>query len=102
MGFKVAVKKQGARGKETVSLVVIDCVEMYNSADGIDMEGPGFISGLRKGDELQRFAGFVVTDLPAFNAVVQRHVTVGVSIPIVFSRAGVRYNAALVVGSRRT
>lgn len=54
------------------------------------LAGPAFAAGLREGDELVRFAGYVVTDLLNFNAIVSRHVKIGAKVAVEFRRPGAK------------
>lgn len=56
---------------------------------------PAAKAGLQPGDVLVRFAGFVVTDLAAFNAVVARNVVVGATLPVEYRRDGVSQETSL-------
>ncbi|KAH8620771.1 hypothetical protein ERJ75_000028100 [Trypanosoma vivax] len=98
LGFRVAVGRDHS-GRTT--LTIHEVTEKYTYCDG-DMErvGPAFAAGLRTGDQLVRFAGYTVTELAAFNAVVARHVLPSASIPVVFSRNGELMTTYIVVGKR--
>ncbi|EKF31405.1 hypothetical protein MOQ_004761 [Trypanosoma cruzi marinkellei] len=98
LGFRVAVNRDDA-GHTT--LTVHEVAESYVGAgDGVTREGPAFASGLRAGDQLVRFAGYAVTELAAFNAVVARHVRPHGTVPVVFSRNGQLMSSTIVVGEK--
>jgi WD40 repeat protein len=86
LGLRVAVGPPQAASSRVPSLVVAECNEVYliASADGseMSMEGPAFAAGLRIGDIITRFAGYAVTDLAAFNAIVGRHCRPGAVVPV--------------------
>lgn len=88
----------------TPSLVVAECNESYSRHDSEEdkIAGPAFVAGLRVGDILQRFAGYVVTDLQAFNTIVNRHARPGAVIPVQVLDGGSREtkSVTIVVGSR--
>ena len=95
IGLRVAGKKTGPKGREVSTLYVEECPETFttilgSSAGGeaATMPGPAYAAGLRVGDELVRFANYVVTDLANFNAVVARHARIGQSVPVQFRRYG--------------
>ena len=64
-------KAAGLRTSKTI-VVISDCTE----------GSPAFEAGIRVGDRLHRFAGFIITDIPSFNAVAARQVKVGAQIPV--------------------
>jgi hypothetical protein len=80
MGIKLAAVQhpltaaEKARGMRTAktTVTISECAEY----------SPAFDAGLRVGDTLHRFGGFVVTDIPSFNAVAARSVKIGANIPI--------------------
>ncbi|CUF73254.1 WD40 repeat-containing protein, putative [Bodo saltans] len=86
LGLRVAIGPPQAPNSRVPSLVVAECNEAYSSfaADGSEstMEGPAFVAGLRVGDIITRFAGYAVTDLAAFNAIVGRHCRPGAVVPV--------------------
>ncbi|EAN86872.1 hypothetical protein C3747_2g203 [Trypanosoma cruzi] len=98
LGFRVAVSRDDA-GHTT--LTVHEVAESYvGASDGVTREGPAFASGLRAGDQLVRFAGYAVTELAAFNAVVARHVRPHGTVPVVFSRNGQLMSSTIAVGEK--
>ncbi|RNF26488.1 uncharacterized protein Tco025E_01235 [Trypanosoma conorhini] len=98
LGFRVAV---GRDDTGHTTLTVHEVAESYLCAsDGSTREGPAFASGLRAGDQLLRFAGYAVTELAAFNAVVARHVRPWAGIPVHFLRNGQIITATIVVGEK--
>ncbi|KEG06727.1 hypothetical protein DQ04_12541000 [Trypanosoma grayi] len=98
LGFRVAVGRDDA-GHTT--LTVHEVTESYvGSNSDVAQVGPAFAAGLRAGDQLIRFAGYAVTELASFNAVVARHVRPSGSVPVVISRDGELMSATIVVGEK--
>uniref|UniRef100_A0A0A9Z6V0 3-dehydroquinate synthase n=1 Tax=Lygus hesperus TaxID=30085 RepID=A0A0A9Z6V0_LYGHE len=72
----------------------------YVNAYGEQCIGPAAAADMLAGDELVRFAGYAVTDLPAFKAIVTRHVRLNASLRVVVRRNGEEVCTTLHVGSR--
>lgn len=98
LGFRVYVGR-GSSGLPVISIKEV--ASCYINAYGEETTGPASEAGLRAGDVLVRFAGYAVTDLAAFNAVVTRHVRIGVDLPIVLQRDGEMVSTSITVGARQ-
>lgn len=81
-------------------IVIKEVAEYYTSASAGQLVGPARAAGLRAGDELVRFAGYTVTDLAAFNAIVSRHVRPGVRLGVTVRRAAEELSMVIHVGTR--
>jgi S1-C subfamily serine protease len=113
LGLRVAPKKTDT----TTKLLIDDCPEAYAAPSAVgtspargdlpnpeeqppQLPGPAFAAGLRVGDELLRFANYVVTDLASFNAIVARHAKTGQQVPVQYKRGASIQTAVIVVGSK--
>lgn len=99
LGFRVNVIRDTQTPRRT-TISIREVTPQYVNADGADVDGPAQVAGLQVGDQLVRFAGYAVTDLAAFNAVVSRHVHAGAELPVVILRSGEQLCKTIVVGSR--
>ncbi|GET87924.1 hypothetical protein, conserved [Leishmania tarentolae] len=99
LGFRVNVNRETETMQRT-TINIRDVIPHYVNTEGEDVEGPAQVAGLQVGDQLVRFAGYAVTDLAAFNAVVSRHVHPGAELPVVILRSGEQLCKTIVVGSR--
>lgn len=106
LGLRVAVGPPIFPEKSRLpSLMIAECCEAYTpegNSDALPLPGPAHAAGIRIGDLLFRFAGYAVTDLASFNAIVARHAKPGASIPVQVvdpSTKDIR-SLTLVVGTR--
>ncbi|KAG5480853.1 hypothetical protein LSCM4_06421 [Leishmania orientalis] len=99
LGFRVNVIRDAQTLRRT-TISIREVTPQYVNAEGEDVDGPAQVAGLQVGDQLVRFAGYAVTDLAAFNAVVSRHVHTGAALPVVILRNGEQLCKTIVVGSR--
>ncbi|KAG5480524.1 hypothetical protein LSCM1_06227 [Leishmania martiniquensis] len=99
LGFRVNVIRDAQTLRRT-TISIREVTPQYINAEGEDVDGPAQAAGLQIGDQLVRFAGYAVTDLAAFNAVVSRHVHTGAALPVVVLRNGEQLCKTIVVGSR--
>ncbi|TPP51028.1 WD domain, G-beta repeat family protein [Leishmania donovani] len=99
LGFRVNVNRDTQTLRRT-TISIREVTPQYVNAEGEDVDGPAQVAGLQVGDQLVRFAGYAVTDLAAFNAVVSRHVHAGAELPVVILRSGEQLCKTIVVGSR--
>jgi WD40 repeat protein len=107
VGFRVGMKKLSHHA--VPKLVVEECSETFMTAAAtstdaaalVELPGPAYAAGLRVGDELMRFANYVVTDLASFNAIASRHVKIGQTIPVQFKREGTIDTAVVVVAAKK-
>lgn len=103
LGFRVNVTRDAHAARHTSTTISIrDVAAQYVNADGVEVDGPALVAGLQAGDQLVRFAGYAVTDLAAFNAVVSRHVHSGAELPVVVQRGAELLSTTIVVGTRIT
>ncbi|KAK7196482.1 WD domain, G-beta repeat [Novymonas esmeraldas] len=101
LGFRVSVNRDAqALRRTTTTISIREVTPHYTNADGAVVDAPAQVAGLQVGDQLVRFAGYAVTDLAAFNAVVARHVHTGAQLPVVVLRNGEQLHKSIVVGSR--
>ncbi|KPA82655.1 hypothetical protein ABB37_02490 [Leptomonas pyrrhocoris] len=101
LGFRVNVTRDAHTARRTATAITIrDVAEQYVNADGVEVDSPALVAGLQVGDQLIRFAGYAVTDLAAFNAVVSRHVHSGAELPVVVQRGEELLSTTIVVGTR--
>jgi WD40 repeat protein len=102
LGFRVNVTRESrSSAQRTATAIIIrDVAAQYVNADGVEVDGPALMAGLQAGDQLIRFAGYAVTDLAAFNAVVSRHVHGGAELPVVVQRNEELLSTTIVVGTR--
>ncbi|AIN97378.1 hypothetical protein LPMP_190360 [Leishmania panamensis] len=99
LGFRVNVDRD-TQTMRCTTISIREVTPQYVNAEGADVDGPAQVAGLKVGDQLLRFAGYTVTDLAAFNAVVSRHVHTGAELPVVILRSGEQLCKTIVVGSR--
>lgn len=83
------------------AMVVTEVTSSYINANGEQTMAPATTAGLQAGDELIRFAGYAVTDLPAFNAIVSRHVRPNATLAVVLRRNGEEIRTTIHVGARK-
>ncbi|KAG5507012.1 hypothetical protein JKF63_05758 [Porcisia hertigi] len=100
LGFRVHVNRSTQALQRTTTISIREVTSQYVNAEGVGVEGPAQVAGLQVGDQLVRFAGYAVTDLAAFNAVVSRHVHANARLPVVILRSGEQLHRTIVVGSR--
>lgn len=86
LGFQVQVLRDGRSNGP--ALIIKDVIPTYTSVSGEELPGPAAVAGIQAGDQLLRFAHYAVTDLPAFNAIIARHVKPGAILPVVVLRKG--------------
>lgn len=98
LGFRVQVMRDA--GSSASAIVIKDVVPTYMTVSGEEAPGPAAAAGLQSGDQLMRFAHYAVTDLPAFNAVIARHVKPGAQIPVVVLRKNQTISTVLKVAMR--
>lgn len=98
LGFRVQVVRDA--GSNSSAIVIKDVVPTFVNISGEEAPGPAAAAGLQSGDQLIRFAHYAVTDLPAFNAVIARHVKPGVQIPVVVLRKNQTISTTLKVAIR--
>ncbi|CAG9572725.1 conserved hypothetical protein [Leishmania major strain Friedlin] len=99
LGFRVNANRD-TQTLRCTTISIREVTPQYVNAEGEDVDGPAQAAGLQVGDQLVRFAGYAVTDLAAFNAVVSRHVRAGAELPVVILRSGEQLFKTIVVGSR--
>lgn len=101
LGFRVNVTRDSHAARRTATTITIrDVAGLYVNAEGAEVDGPALAAGLQAGDQLVRFAGYAVTDLAAFNAIVSRHVHSGAELPVVVQRGEELLSTTIVVGTR--
>ncbi|KPI90060.1 hypothetical protein ABL78_0813 [Leptomonas seymouri] len=101
LGFRVNVARDSHTPRRTTTTITIrDVAAQYVNADGVEVDSPALVAGVQAGDQLIRFAGYAVTDLAAFNAVVARHVHSGAELPVVLQRGEELLRTTIVVGTR--
>ncbi|CAD2217488.1 PDZ domain containing protein, putative [Angomonas deanei] len=98
LGFKVSVSQKDGK----TQILVREVAENFVNCTGQEERGPAAAAGLCEGDQLVRFAGYTVTDLAAFNAIVSRHIKPHATIPVTVLRKGGSKNLSLSVGERST
>ncbi|CCW60814.1 unnamed protein product [Phytomonas sp. EM1] len=97
LGFRVTVNR-GADNSTRISIKEV--IPTYEIPEGEEAKSPASKAGLEVGDRIVRFAGYTVTDLAAFNAIVSRHARVAAELPMEVVRNGEAILLNIQVGSR--
>ncbi|CCW71533.1 unnamed protein product [Phytomonas sp. Hart1] len=97
LGFSVIVNRDA---NSSMRIIIKEIISIYKTPEGEEVKGPALTAGLEVGDHIVRFAGYTVTDLAAFNAIVSRHARVGVELRMEVVRNGKTVSLKIQVGSR--